>query len=121
MNKYIEVINSIFCLLSTIEEGLNHSNLQVSEHMYEESLGLLHDSMLGILSIEQAIEPITNISKQRISKLTENLKDSILKVIEYYENGKQELTQNYIEKEVIPEFVSWKIELENTLKLLIIN
>ena len=116
MNKHIEVINNILPLLSTIEEGLNHTKIQMSELRYEEALGLLQDSMLAIASIEQSLEPITEISKDKLSPLTTDLKNSIVKVVENYEKGKQELTENQIEKDVIPAFLSWKQELEAMLK-----
>ena len=116
MNKHIEVIHNILPLLSTIEEGLNHIKIQMSELRFEESLELLQDSMLGIASIEQSLEPILEIPKEKISYLTTDLKNSILKVVENYEKGKQELIENQIEKTVIPAFLSWKQELENTLK-----
>lgn len=116
MNKHIEVIHNILPLLSTIEEGLNHIKVQMSELRFEEALGLLQDSMLGIASIEQSLEPISEIPKEKISYLTTDLKNSIVKIVENYEKGKQELIENQIEKDVIPAFLSWKQELENTLK-----
>ena len=116
MNKHIEVIHNILPLLSTIEEGLNHTKIQMSELRFEEALGLLEDSMLGIASIEQSLEPISEIPKEKISYLTTELKNSIVKIVENYEKGKQELIENQIEKDVIPAFLGWKQELENTIK-----
>jgi hypothetical protein len=116
MNKHIEVIHNMLPLLTTIKEGLNHIKMQISELRYEEALGLLQDSMLGIASIEQSLEPISEIPKEKISYLTTDLKNSIVKIVENYEKGKQELIENQIEKEVIPAFKNWKQELENTLK-----
>ena len=121
MNKHIEVIHNILPLLSTIEEGLNHIKMQISKLRYEEALGLLQDSMLGIASIEQSLEPISEIPKEKISYLTTDLKNSIVKIVENYEKGKQELIENQMEKDVIPAFLSWKQELENTLKLYILS
>ena len=71
---------------------------------------------MGIASIEQSLEPISEIPKDKISYLITDLKNSILKVVENYEKGKQELIENQIEKEVIPSFKNWKQELEATLK-----
>ena len=88
----------------------------MSELRFEEALGLLEDSALGIASIEQSLEPISEIPKDKISYLITDLKNSILKVVENYEKGKQELIENQIEKEVIPSFKNWKQELEATLK-----
>jgi len=116
MNTQIEVIHNILPLLSTIEEGLNHTKIQMSELRFEEALGLLEDSALGIASIEQSLEPISEIPKDKISHLTTDLKNSILKVVENFEKEKQELIENQIEKEVMPAFLSWKKELEATLK-----
>lgn len=116
MNKHIEVIHNILALLPTIEEGINHIKVQISELRYEEALGLLEDLMLGIASIEQSLEPITEIPKKKIAHLTANLKDSILKIVENYEKGKKELIENQMESEVLPSFMNWKKELETTLK-----
>ena len=108
-------------MIDTIEEGLNHIKVQISELRFEESLGLLEDSMLAIASIEQSLEPISEIPKDKISYLTTDLKNSILKVVENYEKGKQELIENQIENDVIPAFLGWKQELENTLKPYILS
>jgi len=95
----------------------------MSELRFEEALGLLQDSMPGIASIEQSLEPIAEFPKDKISPLTTDLKNSILKVVENYEKGKQELIENQIEKEVLPLFISWEkeIEIENTLKPYILS
>jgi hypothetical protein len=93
----------------------------MSELRYEEALGLLQDSMPGIASIEQSLEPIAEFPKDKISPLTTDLKNSILKVVENYEKGKQELIENQIEKEVLPLFISWEKEIENTLKPYILS
>ena len=93
----------------------------MSELRYEEALGLLQDSMLGIASIEQSLEPISEIPKEKISYLTTDLKNSIVKIVENYEKGKQELIKNQIEKEVLPLFISWEKEIENTLKPYILS
>ena len=77
---------------------------------------LLNEVDDGSESIEQSLEPISEIPKEKISYLTTDLKNSILKVVENYEKGKQELIENQIEKDVIPSFLSWKQELEATLK-----
>ncbi len=93
----------------------------MSELRYEEALGLLQDSMPGIASTEQSLEPIAEFPKDKISPLTTDLKNSILKVVENYEKGKQELIENQIEKEVLPLFISWEKEIENTLKPYILS
>ena len=121
MNKHIEVIHNILPLLSTIEEGLNHIKIQMSELRFEESLELLQDSMLGIASIDQSLEPILEIPKDKISYLTTDLKNSILKLVENYEKGKQELIEMQIDKELLPAFLDWKDELEITLNPYIIS
>lgn len=116
MNNHIEVIRNIFALLNTIEEGLNYIKIQISELRYEGALRLLEDSMLGITSIEQSLEPITEMSKYNISQLTTELKNSIVKIVENYEKEKHELIDNQIEKDLLPAFFCWKDELENALK-----
>ena len=93
----------------------------MSELRYEEALGLLQDSMPGIASTEQSLEPIAEFPKDKISPLTTDLKNSILKVVENYEKGKQELIENQIEKQVLPLFISWEKEIENTLKPYILS
>ncbi|WP_132995185.1 hypothetical protein [Sporanaerobacter acetigenes] len=121
MNNYIEVIHNILPLLTTIEEGLTHVKKQISELRYEEALGLLQDSMLGVASIEVALQPMRGISMGKIVPLTDILKNNINKVLESYEKGKQELIENQIEKEVLPAFNNWKKELEKTLKPYILS
>lgn len=116
MNKYIEVLNKILYLLPTIEEGLNHIKLQISELRYEESLELLKDVMSGISAIEKSLEPIEKFSRDEIIKLTEDLKMYTLGVIENYDTENKEILQSKIEKEILPTFINWKQALEDALK-----
>jgi len=121
MHKHIEVIHMLLPLLSTIEEGLNHIKVQISELRYEAAFGLLEDSVLGIASIEGALGQMAQILPEKISPLTAELKKSIVNVVESYEKGKQEIVEKQIEKEVLPAFRKWKEELENTLKPYILS
>ncbi|TCQ02722.1 hypothetical protein [Serpentinicella alkaliphila] len=122
MNKHIEVIYNILPLLFTIEEGLIHVKQQISELRYEEALGLLQDSMLGIASIEQSIAPMKEkVPMGNISLLTSELKNNIINVLVNYEKGRQEFIEGQIEVQVLLSFMSWKEEIEKILKPYILS
>ena len=122
MNKHIGVIHNIIPLLTTIEEGLNHIKRQVTELRYEEALGLLQDTMLGIASIESALELMKkDLPYKEIVLLVDTLKNNISKAVDSYEKGRQEQIEKQIEEEILPAFKNWKEKLERVLTPLIVS
>lgn len=115
MYRYVEVIQNLLPLLSTIEEGLVHIKKQLSELRYEEALSLLEDCLQGIASIEAALQPMTKLPLEKVFSLTSSLKATCEKVVETYEKGNQEQAGNILDTELLPVFLEWKSELEKTL------
>lgn len=102
-------------MLETVEEGFNHIRTQVSELRYKEALGLLEDTMLGIASIENAIQPImVELEENNIDELISDLKKGINNLLLSYESGKEENLKNVLEK-TLPIFEDWKEEIDRVL------
>lgn len=122
IKKFLEVIHNIVPLLNTIEEGFNHIKKQLLELRYEEALGLLEDVVLGIFSIEDAIEPmILGLEENKIETFGIALKENINKTLAMYEDGKEAGLATQIVEEVLPAFQDWKEEIERVLRPYIVS
>jgi len=122
MEQYIEVIKEILPLLDTMEEGAYHVKKQLSTLRYEEALGLLQDMMLGIDSIENAIQPMMDRLKENsIEIIGATLKENVSKIITSYENGQVVTLEEQVEEKILPGFKAWKEEIEITLRPYIIS
>ena len=122
IKKFLEVIHNIFPLLNTIEEGLNHIKQQLFELRYEEALGLLEDVVLGISSIEDAIQPMMpELEENKIEILSVTLKESISKILETYKDGKEIDLATQVEEGVLIAFQYWKEEIERVLRPYVVS
>ncbi|SHH27481.1 hypothetical protein SAMN02745221_02068 [Thermosyntropha lipolytica DSM 11003] len=115
MYRYIEVIQNLLPLLSTLEEGLVHIKKQLSELRYEEALGLLEDCLLAIASIEAALQPMAELSLEKVFSLTATLKAACEKVVATCEKENPEQAEIIISTQLLPVFQEWKSELEKIL------
>lgn len=115
MNK-IEIINNIFPLLETIEEGLLHLKKQISELRWEESLALLEDLFLAVSAIEESIEIMDNQFDINIEFMN-NVRKSVDVLLDAYKSGNFKKYSLCIETELIPVFITWKNEVEKALKI----
>lgn len=115
IENYTEVIKDLLLLLDTMEEGIIHSKKQVQELRYEEALGLLQDVMMGVASIEKAMEPMSsNLAENNIDAVGAVFKGDINKVVDSYETGKEAELENQV-GEVLVSFKNWKEEIESIL------
>lgn len=122
MEKYIEVILNLLPLLDTIGEGILYSKKQIQELRYEEAKELLEDMVTGIVSIEDAIQPMLQyLPQNKIVALETKLKDDISKVVSSYENGKEVGLNKFIEERLLVDFNSWKEELERILRPYVVS
>lgn len=122
MDKHIEVIQQIFPLLDTLEEGILHIENQLKELRYEEGLMMLQDVMEGIASIESAMQPMDGeLAENNISILLLDVKKRINGVVTSYEQGKEINLENQITQELFPAFLNWKEEIEKALKPYIVS
>lgn len=122
MEKYQEVIEHTLELLSTIEEGVLYAQKQALELNYEGALTILQDAMEGINCIENAIEPMKDeLAANNIDTTLMTLKDKLSALIEH--NGRKQPTdlENQVSKVILPCYISWKTEVEKTLKTYIVS
>lgn len=100
-----------------MEEGIIHSKKQIQELRYEEALGLLGDVMMGIASIEDAIQPmIAELAENNIETTGATLKEYISKVVSIYEGGKEVELEKQVEEGILVTFKHWKEEIERVLR-----
>lgn len=122
VEKYLEVIQNIFPLLSTIEEGFYHVKKQLSELRYEEAFILLQDIMIGIASVESAIESMkSELPESDIAIFAEILKRTMSNIVSSYEQKREINLEKQVGEDILPVFKMWKRELEKTLKPYIIS
>lgn len=115
MNR-IEIINNIFPLLETIEEGVLHLKKQILELRWEESLVLLEDLFLAVSAIEESIETMDNELNINI-ELINNMRKSVDVLLDAYKSGNSRKYSLCMETELIPAFITWKKEVEKALKI----
>ncbi|MCT4619787.1 MAG: hypothetical protein N4A62_10415 [Marinisporobacter sp.] len=117
MNKQVEVAFNILQLLSTIEEGINYIQKQLTELRYEEAFVLLKDVVDGIASIDKTLKPmevkIKALQDEKIKRAKENLNQYITEMVMLYKYK----SKNHEELEktlnlVINTFNVWKEEIE---------
>ncbi|MEW9124847.1 MAG: hypothetical protein AB2421_19200 [Thermotaleaceae bacterium] len=124
MSKHIEVIYNILPLLSTIEEGLNHIKNQLSELRYEESFALIQDAMMGIASIESALQPMESQFKELqdsdMIKKKQDLNQYMSTVVNLYENKKYKELEKKVNL-VLGAFIVWRESIEQIVRPQIIS
>lgn len=118
MDKYIEVIQNVLSLLDTIEEGIQHLKKQISELRYEEAFSMLEDTMIGVSSIENAMEPMMeNLRENKIKSLLKIFNEDINSILNLYENDNKSELEDIISNKFISDFLNWKTEVSDVLKV----
>lgn len=109
-------------MLETIEEGINHNNIQLSELRHEEALTMLTDVAEGVVSIERALEPIVpELVENNIVNLTTALKENIIKTVGNYEKGKETSLGKKVNGSILLDFGNWRKELDRALRPYILS
>lgn len=122
IEKYIEVIQNLLPLLDTMEEGILHSKKQILELRYEEASNLLEDVLVGVKSINNAIQPMMGESLEgEIVAIGEVLEEELITVIHNYKKGKKIDLERQVENIILPTFKDWKNELRSALRPYIIS
>lgn len=119
MSKHIEVIYNILPLLSTIEEGLYHIKKQLSELRYEESFTLIQDAMMGIASIEVALQPMESqfeaLRDPDMIQTKKDLNQYMITIVTLYENKKYEELEKKMSL-VLGAFIVWRESIEHIVR-----
>ena len=78
--------------------------------------------MLGISSIEDAIQPMMpELEENKIEILSVTLKESISKILETYKDGKEIDLATQVEERVLIAFQYWKEEIERVLRPYVVS
>ena len=119
MNKQIEVIQNILPLLETIQEGIEHTKKQLAELRYEEAFILLQDVVQGIISIENALEPMKaefkKLQDNHIKQKKQDLNQLISQAVSLYEKGKYEEVEKGIDQ-ILSAFMAWSESIQEIIK-----
>jgi len=122
IERYHEVIERILELLDTMKEGLDYIQTQLSELKYEEALVVMKDLIDALDSIDSSIQPMENeLPQNEIGVLTASLKLCLNKAVGSFDQNNGVNIDSIVEKEVIPEFTSWREEIEKVLRPYIIS
>lgn len=120
MEMYLEVANSILPLLNTIDDGFNHIKQQLYELRFEEAFSLSQDILLGILSIEVAIETvefkIAKLRVNRVAKTNQDLNQYLGEFVSLFNSNKYKEIDNIVSL-VYRAFIDWREAIEETIKL----
>lgn len=122
MDKYIEVVQNVLSLLDTIEEGIQHLKKQIFELRYEEGILMLEDIVDGKISIENAMEPMMeNLRENKIKSLLKIFNEDINSILNLYENDNKSELEDIISNKFISDFLNWKTEVSDVLKVYTIS
>ena len=118
MEKHQDVIRQILLLLDTIEEGLVHMKNLIDNLDFESAHELLNDCFLGVISVEEAIKPISyemkRINQQTFLNLQNQLIESFKETVLCFAQIKTEDYQGHLEV-IISLFKLWKNDLIEVL------
>lgn len=118
----VDIFTKILELGETIEESLNYTLEQVENLKYEQAFNMLMDTVIGIESIENALQPYEKeLPENKIAGYLENLKEEINSVVNFYENKQQELLSEEIKEKLIPTYLDWQGEVVKVLQPYIIS
>lgn len=118
-----EVTFQVLKLLPTIEDALYHMQLQLEELRLEESMLLFQDTALAIEKIAHYTSPLMSQGKDLhlYKNSIREMRESVVKVIDAYEENNILAIQTYLTQSLIPAFISWQQELEGVLRSSLLN
>ena len=112
-----EVIYHILELLPTIEEALQHMQLQLDELRLEESAVLFTDTALAIGSIANTILPLLmSDNDHELIQPIADMRESIAMLIDAYEQQNITTIQFVLAQRLIPSFLAWQHELGQRIR-----
>ena len=105
-----------------MEEGIIHLQKQMQELRYEEALGLLEDVMMGMASIEDAIQPMmSELVENNIEITGATLKENISRAVNIYKGGKEAELEKQVEEGILVAFKKWKQEIVQVLRPYVVS
>lgn len=114
MEKNLEVMKQSLVLSETVLEGLTHLLKQLGEHKHSEAILLMNDVMMGIVSIENSVQPIFEkiADSVAVQEHLEQLHESMDNVVTALEQQSYETVEEHLQRSLIPQFEQVKNELE---------
>lgn len=112
-----EVIYHILKMLPTIEEALQHMQIQLDELRLEESAVLFTDTALAIGSIAISILPLlVSGNDNDLIQPIADMRESIALLIDAYEEQNITTIQFVLAQRLIPSFLAWQHELGQRIR-----
>ena len=112
-----EIIHRILDLLPTIQEALQHMQVQLTELRLEESATLFQDTAAAIGSITNGVLPMINQdSEQHLVKSLADLRQAISMVTDAYEQNNLTIVQTRLTNHLIPAYTFWQQEILQLLR-----
>ena len=104
-----EVIYRVLALLPTIEQALQHMQVQLEELRLEESAALFKDTAEAIGSIANCVLPLINQATQsHLLKAIVDIRHSMAEIIDAYEHNDLSSIQMALTHRLIPAVTSWQ-------------
>lgn len=113
----LEVIYQLLGLLPTIEEALQHLQVQLGELRLEESAALFKNTAEAVASIASCLPTLlSKRSEGSMLRLTAGIREGIAMVIDAYEHNDLAAIQSALDHRLIPAFLAWQQELARILR-----
>lgn len=111
-----EVANLVLELATTMGEGLDHIQQQLSELRIEESWSMLEDILVGLKTITQSLrsyDPINSSSQLQESEAI--MRQEFLNIVEAYPFANIEYLNNILTLRLLPAYHNWNKILREIL------
>lgn len=122
MSKNTEVFKQTLTLLDTLSQGLEYTSFLIAESKYDEALEMMYDSLSGIESIINSLNPVMDqFPANELPGLGLDMSDKFNILIELFKKKDGVLLKDYLLSDVSPAFSEWKREIERLLRPFILS
>ncbi|HWP95348.1 MAG TPA: hypothetical protein VN426_00710 [Syntrophomonadaceae bacterium] len=116
MDNIFDVIQKALELSATILEGMEHIHSKFNAGHYEDVLPLFQDVIQALISIQEAIQPMSiQLPVERLECLADALRVSLDQIALAYEQSNWGLASESMQNQLLPGYLTWKEELARCL------
>ncbi len=113
MEKVLDVMRRTLELAVTCQEGIDHILMRLQEGGFEDTIFLFEDIVAACCQMEKSVQLVlSHLPHDGLEKLTEELHETLEKVVFGYEKKDRNDTAITIESQLIPIYRAWKEELD---------
>jgi hypothetical protein len=113
VKEHFETISRLLDLAGTCQEGLEYTKAALSQGKADSSVSVLVDALEAFSMMEANLQPLLpGLPGNRISELTDKLRQAFDLVVTVHEEGRAGKAQEYMQFVLIPGYQLWREELE---------